>query len=534
MRPITEVAAELGLSPDHVMPWGPGRAKISLDAKGPPRGKLVLVSAITPTPNGEGKTTMAISLGMGLRKLGVNVALALREPSIGPVFGRKGGGTGGGKATIEPADAINLHNTGDMHAITSAHNLLASLVDHAMERPHGVPLMDRLLLPQRTRWRRVMDLNDRSLREIAISLDGVVRKTGFDITAASEVMAVLCLAEDRADLEARLARLVVGEDDRGQPVTAADLKAVGAMSALLTEAIQANLVQTAEGGPVVLHGGPFANIAHGCNSRIATRTALAHADVVLTEAGFAFDLGGEKFLDIKARADGLWPSALALVVTRRALLWHGNDDLERGLQMLGHHLSAAARFGLPTVAVLNRFPDDDPAMIARIAAYCAERGAAFAPCDGFGNGGEGSKEAAAVLQGVLASAPPPVPRYLYPLDMPIPEKLHTIATAMYGAAGVVLEDGAKKDLARIEGLGGGNLPVCVAKTQASLTDDPKKKGPIFGHTVRFRELRLHAGAGFVVALAGEMMTMPGLPKEPAAWRAKVEPNGKIRGLMQGD
>lgn len=527
MRPITDVANELGLAPEHLFPWGPGRAKIALEATGPVRGKLVLVTAMTPTPTGEGKTTTAISVGMGLRKRGNKVAVALREPSLGPVFGKKGGGTGGGRATIEPAEAINLHNTGDLHAITSAHNLLAAMVDNALEFRYGPD-------PRRTRWRRVMDMNDRALRRVILGLDGAIRESGFDITAASEVMAVLCLAEDRADLEARLARLVVGEDTKKNPVTAADLKAVGAMSALLSEAILPNLVQTAEGGPAIVHGGPFANIAHGCNSRIATRMALAHSDIVLTEAGFAFDLGGEKYLDIKARAEGLWPSAVALVVTHKALLWHGKGDLAEGLKLLGHYLGAIGRFGLQAVVVCNQFPDDTPENLAQIAVYCADRGAEFAPCKGFAEGGEGSLEAAATVERVLAKAGPPTPKWLYPLDASIPDKLHAVATNMYAADGVVLDDTAQKDLTRINALGGGELPVCIAKTPLSLTDDPKKQGFPAPHTLHVRELRLHAGAGFVVALAGDVQTMPGLPKEPAACRVRVEPNGKIRGLMQGD
>ena len=527
MRPISDVAAELGLSPDHVQPWGPGRAKVALEATGPAKGKLVLVSAITPTPAGEGKTTMAISLGMGLRQRGRKVCVALREPSLGPVFGKKGGGTGGGRATLEPANQINLHNTGDLHAITSAHNLLAALTDLALEHRRGPDA-------RKARWRRVMDMNDRALRRVIVGLEGVPRETGFDITAASEVMAVLCLAEDRADLEARLARLVVGEDAAGKPVTAAELEAVGAMSALLAEAVLPTLVQTAEGGPAFVHGGPFANIAHGCNSRIATRMALAHADVVLTEAGFAFDLGGEKYLDIKARAPGLFPSAVALVVTRRALLWHGEGDLDRGLALLGHHLGAVGRFGIPAVVVNNCFPDDTDADLARIRAFVEDRGAGFAPCAGFAQGGEGAHEAADALGAVLDKAGPPAPRWLYPLDAPLPDKLHAVATAMYAASGVVLEDSAKKDLARIESLGGGALPVCIAKTPLSLTDNPKRKGLPGDHVLRVRELRLHAGAGFVVALAGDVQTMPGLPKEPASAKVRVDPDGRIRGLMQGE
>ncbi|MDP2317606.1 MAG: formate--tetrahydrofolate ligase [Pseudomonadota bacterium] len=531
MRPIAHVAAELGLAPEHVHPWGPGRAKIALEAAGPSKGRLVLVSAITPTPAGEGKTTMAISLALGLRQRGASVAVALREPSIGPVFGKKGGGTGGGRATLEPANAINLHNTGDLHAIAAAHNLLAAMVDNALHfRAAGLDA-------RKTRWRRVIDMNDRALRSVIVGLGSAVRESGFDITAASEVMAALCLAEDRADLESRLGRLIVGEDTGGRPITANDLGATGAMSALLAEAVMPTLVQTSEGGAAFVHGGPFANIAHGCNSRIATRMALAHADIVLTEAGFAFDLGGEKFLDIKARAPGLWPSMVALVVTRRALLWHGEGELEQGLRLLDHHLGAVARFGLPAMVVLNRFPDDTPADIDRIRAFCDRRGAAFAPCDGYAHGGEGAHEAADTLQAVLGapgSKAAPTPRWLYPLDAPLVQKLEAVATTMYAASGVTLDDGARKDLARIEALGGGSLPVCIAKTPLSLTDDSTRKGLPGAHTLRVRELRLYAGAGFVVALAGDVQTMPGLPKTPAAAKVRVEPDGRIRGLMQED
>jgi formate--tetrahydrofolate ligase len=525
MRTLTNVADELGLSSDHVLPWGPGRAKIAPEAAGPPVGKLVLVSAITPTLAGEGKTTMAIALAMGLRQRGHRVALALRQPSIGPVFGRKGGGTGGGRATVEPAESINLHFTGDMHAITSAHDLLASLVDHAVQHGKGPD-------PARITWPRVLDLNDRALRRVQVGLDGKApRESRFDITAASEVMAALCLAEDRADLEARLARLIVGEDRDGRPVTAADLRAVGAMSALLLDATMPNLVRTAEGGAAFVHGGPFANIAHGCSSRIATRMALAHADIVLTEAGFGFDLGGEKYLDIKARAAGLWPSRVVLVATVRALRHHGGGDLEKGLGQLHHHLDGIARFGLEAVVVLNRFADDTPEDVATIRAACDARSVGFAPCDGFAHGGEGALEAADVLADRLA--PPGEPRWLYPLEASIPDKLDAVVRALHGAAGVHLEDDALRDLARIDALGGGNLPVCIAKTPLSLTDDARVPGVPSGHTLRVRGLRLHAGAGFVVALAGDVQTMPGLPKEPAAWRIHVDAGGRIRGLMQG-
>ncbi len=524
VRPLAAVAEELGLRREHVLAWGPGRAKVALDAAGPPVGKLVLVSAITPTPPGEGKTTMAIALAMGLRQRGHRVALALRQPSVGPVFGRKGGGTGGGRATIQPEDAINLHFTGDMHAITSAHDLLASLVDHAVQHGTGPD-------PARIHWPRVLDLNDRALRRVQVGLDGVTRESRFDITAASEVMAALCLAEDRADLEERLGRLIVGEDRDERPVTATDLRGVGAMSALLLEATMPNLVQTAEGGAAFVHGGPFANIAHGCSSRIATRMALAHADIVLTEAGFGFDLGGEKYLDIKARAAGLWPSRVVLVATIRALRWHGDGDLGRGLAQLHHHLDGIARYDLDAMVVLNGFADDSAEDIATVRDACHARGAPFAACDGFAHGGEGSLEAADVLAQGLAA--PGVPRWLYPLDATLPEKLETVATALYGAAGIHLEDAALQDLARIDALGGSALPVCIAKTPLSLTDDPRVRGVPPAHVLRVRRLRLHAGAGFVVALAGDVQTMPGLPKEPAAWRVHVDGGGRIRGLMQG-
>jgi formate--tetrahydrofolate ligase len=525
LRPILEVAEEAGFQ--EVYPWGPGRAKIA-DKPGVPTGKLVLVSAITPTPAGEGKTTTSIALSMGLRKLGVKTGLVLRQPSMGPVFGRKGGGTGGGLATIEPSTAINLHSTGDIHAIGAAHNLLADLADHGLENRSRLDA-------RRVFWRRVLDLNDKALRRVLVGLEGIPRETGFDITAASEVMAALCLSEDKADLETRLQRLVVGEDSDGKPVTAQDLQAVGAMSALLQEALWPTLVQTREGGPVLLHGGPFANIAHGCNSRIATRLALSHSEVVLTEAGFAFDLGGEKFLNIKARAPGLWPSKVVLVVTVRALKLHGQGKLENGLLLLLHHLRAVQQFQLPALVVANRFPDDGDGELKLIEEFCQKTGADFAVSEGFAAGGRGSRAAAEILLKNLA--PPKEPRYLYSLEAPILEKLKAIATTMYAAREVVLEEKAKKDLIRIEkhcaALGLGGLPICVARTQLSLTDDPKRIGFVEGHILRIRELRLYAGAGFITALAGEIQTMPGLPKEPSAWKIRVE-NGEIKGLMQGD
>lgn len=552
-QPILDVARELGVGERDVIVCGRGKAKIELAALERPAsgaGRLILVSAVNPTPAGEGKTTISVSLAMGLRRLGRRAALCLREPSLGPVFGVKGGGTGGGRATLVPEDDINLHFTGDLHAITTAHNLLAAMVDNALH--FGTPCTTKGPLDARAvTWGRALDMNDRALRNVVVGLgrraDGVPRQDRFDITAASEIMAIVALASSHRDLEARLGRVIVGADTQGAPVTAADLGASGAMTAVLRDALLPNLVQTAEGGPALVHAGPFANIAHGCSSVLATRLGLSHADYAITEAGFGFDLGGEKFLDIKCRAAGIWPRALVLVATLRALKVHGGapvksaalpdrEALERGLAHLDRHLATARWFGLPVVVALNVFPQDTADELALVEAAARRAGAEAARCEGFTRGGEGAVDLARLVAEVAeqTDASPPAPRFVYEATDPLREKLEKVAATVYGAAAVELTASAGKDLQRIEALGLGALPVCMAKTQLSLTDDPKAVGRPEGFTITVRELRLAAGAGFIVALTGEMMTMPGLPREPAALKVRLLPDGTIRGLMQGD
>jgi formate--tetrahydrofolate ligase len=548
LRPITQVAEELGLHPDDLIPYGRDKAKIDLAALERPKkgkGQLVLVSAITPTPAGEGKTTTSVALAMGLRKLGKNAVPSLREPSLGPVFGVKGGGTGGGKAQLVPANEINLHFTGDLHAITSANNLLAAIIDN--ECHFGSGKID----PRRVTWRRAMDMNDRALRDIVIGLGGrnggVPRESGFDITAASEVMAVLCLASSRADLVERLGRIVVGRTSDLKPVTAKDLDAHVAMAALLSDAIQPNLAQTMEGGPALVHGGPFANIAHGCSSVLSTRVALHHADVVVTEGGFGFDLGAEKFLDIKCRAAGLWPDAAVIVATLRALKFHGGVDpksagaanpeaLRRGCQNLERHLETAKFFGLRTVVAINAFDTDSEEEIQIVRERCGALGAEVALSRGFAHGGDGSIELAEAVQRLLdaAAGQPSTPKFSYPLEASYPAKIDAIAKNVYGADGADIDASAKAALDGFEKDGYGGLPVCMAKTQLSVSDDPKKQGRPTGFRVTVREARLSAGAGFVVALCGDVMTMPGLPKVPAARNVRIDADGTIRGLMQNE
>jgi formate--tetrahydrofolate ligase len=552
-QPILDVARELGVAEEHIETYGRGKAKVDLAALGRApagAGRVVLVSAINPTPAGEGKTTVSIGLGMGLRRLGKRAVVCLREPSLGPIFGVKGGGTGGGRATLVPADDINLHFTGDMHAITSAHNLLAAMLDNACH--FGLAFGSKAPLdPRRITWGRALDMNDRALRNVVVGLgrrsDGVPRQDRFDITAASEVMAIVALASGPEDLEARLGRIVVGSSARGEPVTAGDVGAAGAMAALLRDALQPNLVQTAEGGPAIVHAGPFGNVAHGCSSALGTRLGIACADYVVTEAGFGFDLGGEKFLDIVCRQLGIWPRLVVLVVTLRALKMHGGaavkvaaepdaGALERGLDHLDHHLELARAFGLPAVVALNVFPNDSAEEIALLQGWLAQRGARLARHDGFARGGEGALELAAAVAEVAdaTDAAPPAARFAYDLDRPIREKVRAIARSVYGAADATFTSGALKDIERIEELGHGGVPICMAKTQLSLTDDPTIVGRPRGFSIEVREVRLSAGAGFVVPLTGEMMTMPGLPREPAAVRVKLLPGGRIRGLMQND
>ena len=552
-QPITAVARELGLPDSLIETYGKGKAKIDLAAlDGTPRGngRLILVSAINPTPAGEGKTTTSVGMAMGMRRLGKRVALCLREPSLGPVFGVKGGGTGGGKATLVPADDINLHFTGDIHAITTAHNLLSAMIDNACH--FAMKLGDKGEIdPRQVTWGRALDMNDRALRNVVVGLgrkiDGLPRQERFDITAASEVMAIISLASGPADLEARLARVVIGSSHSGAAITAGDVGAAGAMTAVLRDALQPNLVQTAEGGPAIVHAGPFGNIAHGCNSVLATRLGLHFGDYTVTEAGFGFDLGGEKFLDIKCRQMGVFPRMLVLVVTLRALKMHGGvavkvagepnaAALEKGLSHLEKHLETAAFFGLPAVVAINVFPNDTEEEVALVDAATRRRGVRTARCDGFARGGEGALDLARLVIETADStdAAPPAPRFAYELTDAPREKIRKIAATVYGASEVHFTGRADKDFDRIEELGASNLPVCMAKTQLSLTDDPAIPGRPRDFAITVREVRLSVGAGFMVPLTGDMMTMPGLPREPAALRVKLLPNGKIRGLMQND
>jgi formate--tetrahydrofolate ligase len=526
------------------MPCGRDKAKILLQALRArahrPDGKLVVVSAITPTPAGDGKTTMTIGLGQALRRLGVRAVIALREPSIGPTLGLKGGGTGGGRAQVLPMEDINLHFTGDFHAVAAAHNLLAAALDNHVHHGNALGIDVRQVL-----WKRVLDMNDRALRRIVVGLggpaDGVPRETGFLITSASEIMAVLCLAEDHTDLKRRLGRMLVALTRDGRPVLAEALGVTGAMAALLRDALHPNLVQTREGGPALVHGGPFANIAHGCSSVVATRLALKLGELCLTEAGFGADLGAEKFFDIKCRLAGLRPDAALLVVTVRALKHHGGvplaeldrEDVEavrRGLANLEAHLDIVRQFKVPVLVGLNRYASDTPREHRVIADHCARLGVAAHVADVFGRGGEGGIELARALLALLASERSKF-EPLYGLEEPIRAKLETLAARVYGAAGVVCSRRAERQIAQAEALGYGRLPVCVAKTQRSLSDDPELLNRPRGFTLRVNELGISAGAGFLVALAGDITTMPGLPRRPNAERVDLAPDGAITGLF---
>jgi formate--tetrahydrofolate ligase len=485
---------------------------------------------MTPTKYGEGKTTTSIGLVQGLAKRGVRAMAALREPSLGPVFGAKGGGTGGGRATLEPSARINLHCTGDLHAITAANNLLSALVDNAM-----------YFDPKRFKsvtWKRCIDMNDRFLRNTVIGLggaaNGVPREDGFDITAASQVMATLCLADGVKDLKARLGRLLVGVGKDDRPITAGDLNAVGPMSALLGEALLPNLAQTTEGVPALVHGGPFANIAHGCNSVMATRSALALADVVVTEAGFGFDLGGEKFLDLKCRMAGLWPHAVVLVVSARALRFHGGDQpglesIEKGFANVRRHLDAIKGFGLPPIVSLNVFATDTEEELSRIEKLCQAEGVTVARNEGYLKGGEGSVAIADAVIAALEGASPK-PNFPYELDACFEDKVRAVARKIYGARDVEFTAEAKRDLERAKAWGYGELPVCMAKTHLSLTDDPGKPGAPEGFTITVRQVRVSAGAGFLLALTGEILTMPGLPRVPAAFGLDLTETGEVTGV----
>jgi formate--tetrahydrofolate ligase len=544
MAPITEIAAKIGLEDDTYLElYGKYKAKVSLAAwkewEGRPNGKLILVTAINPTPAGEGKTTTSVGLGMALNQLGHKAIIALREPSLGPSFGVKGGAAGGGYAQVVPMDDINLHFTGDIHAITTAHNLLAAMLDNSLHQ--GNPLH---IDPRQVVWGRVMDLNERALRHIVLGLggktNGVPRESGFDITVASEVMAILCLATDLNDLKARLKRIVVGYTFTGEPVTADDLKAAGAMTLLLKDAIKPNLVQTLENNPVFIHGGPFANIAHGCNSVMATKMALKLADYVVTEAGFGADLGAEKFLNLKCRLAGLNPSAVVLVATIRALKSHGGLPKDRlgeldmaalnaGSGNLAKHVENLRSFGLPLVVALNQFPTDRPEEVAAVGELCAKLGVPMALSDVWAQGGQGGLELAEKV--VAATQEPAEFTFTYELTDSLTEKIAKICQKIYGADGVTYSKEAQDMIKKIEALGYGALPVCMAKTQYSLSDDQNLKGRPTGFTVAVKELRLSAGAGFIVALTGAIMTMPGLSAHPSAENIDIFDDGTIVGLF---
>lgn len=538
MKPITDVARSLGISPDQIEPYGRYKAKLALAAfrDRPRRGKLVLVSAITPTPAGEGKTTTTIGLVQGLAKIGVTSAAALREPSLGPVFGMKGGGAGGGRAEVLPMMDINMHFNGDFHAVTSAHNLLAAMVDNSLHNGNATRLD-----PRRVTWKRVMDMNDRALRDIVIGLggrtEGIPRETGFDITAASEVMAVLCLADGIPDLKARLGRIVVGYTPDGTPVTAREIGAVGAMSALLKEAIKPNLVQTTEGVPAFVHGGPFANIAHGTNSITATKAALAFADVVVTEAGFAFELGAEKFFDINCRYGGFAPACTVLVATIRALKMHGGKPLSevgqpdveamlRGLSNLEKHVENIRKFGQPCVVAINQFAADSADEIEALRRHCESLGVQAVPARPFTDGGTGCTELATVVRDLAARHEP---RFtpLYDWDASIEQKIAVVAREMYGAQAVDYTSRGRRDREHLEKAGFGKLPVCIAKTQQSLSDNPALLGRPKDFLVTVREIQLAAGAGFVIPITGEIMRMPGLPRVPMALRFDLTDDGEV-------
>lgn len=543
-RPLTDVVRELGLEPQEVVAYGRDKAKVHLDAlrrrEGLPDGALVLVTSITPTAAGEGKTTTAIGLADALRRLGHRSAVAIREPSMGPCFGIKGGGTGGGKAQVIPADDINLHFTGDLHAVAAAHNLIAAVVDNALFH-RTVPG----LRPEDVWWRRVLDVNDRALRQVVVGLGGgahgVARESGFDITAASEVMAVLCLAQDWADLRQRVGRMVVGEREDGALVAVEELGIAGAVTALLRDALYPNLVQTLEGTPAFVHGGPFGNIAHGCSSLVATRLALKCADLVVTEAGFGTDLGAEKFVHIKCRTGGLRPTVAVVVASVRALRVHGGAGkgmqhpdptaVERGLGNLDKHVENIRHLGMTPVVALNCFATDSPEEVNLVLNHCEALGVPVARFRGWELGGEGGLELAEAVEAcVRGSSASTGPRYLYEPGWPLVRKLEALATVLYGASGVDLAPRARVKVERYERLGYGELAVCVAKTQYSLSDDPGKVGRPDGFRITVRDVSLRAGAGFVVAYAGDILTMPGLPRHPAAERIDLDPAGRVIGL----
>lgn len=544
MQKITDVAAKLGIGEDDIELYGKYKAKLSYDLirrveeKQP--GKLILVTAITPTPAGEGKSTTTVGLAQGMHKLGKRVIVALREPSLGPCMGIKGGAAGGGYSQVVPMEDINLHFTGDFHAITSAHMLLSAMLDNHIQQGNVLNID-----PRRIVWKRVVDMNDRELRNIVVGLGGkahgVPRQDGFDITVASEVMAILCLASNLHDLKERLAKIIVAYDYSGKPVTAGQIKAHGAMAALLKDAIKPNLVQTLENVPAIIHGGPFANIAHGCNSVMATRTAMRVADYTITEAGFGADLGAEKFFDIKCRYAGLKPDAAVIVATVRALKMHGGvpktelttpnvEAVKKGLVNLEKHIENVKKFGVPVVVAINIFAQDTEEELEAVRVHCAKHGVNVALSDVFARGGEGGVELAKEVIALADSGKSDF-KPLYELDMPLKAKIETIAKEIYGADGVNYTKEADKALKEFEDLGYGNLPVCMAKTQYSFSDDPALLGRPSGFKITIRNCRISAGAGFIVVLTGDVMTMPGLPKVPAAEKIDVSDNGVISGLF---
>lgn len=543
LKPIAEIGEKLGVPWSAMAPYGHTKAKIDLDyiasLADRPDGKLILVTGLTPTPPGEGKTTTTVGLTDALSAAGESVAACLREPSLGPCFGMKGGAAGGGYAQVVPMDDLNLHFTGDMHAIGMAHNLLAAMIDNHINWRNELNLD-----PRRVSWRRVMDMNERALRDIVIGLgtgNGMPREDGFDITVASEIMAILCLATDMADLQARLARIVVAETRDRELVTAADLEADGAMAVLLKDAIKPNLVQTLENTPVFVHGGPFANIAHGCNSAIATRAALKLADYVVTEAGFGADLGAEKFFDIKCRMTGLKPAAAVIVATARALKVHGGnavqhleeEDVEavrKGCDNLRRHVRNIRSYGVPAVVAINRFPSDTDAELEAIADEMRTEGVETSLCTHFADGGAGAADLARTVTEVAARDEADF-KPIYPDDMELLDKIRTVAQKIYGAEDISAGHAIRARLKNLEKAGYGHFPVCIAKTQYSFTTDPNLRGAPSGHTIPVREVRLSAGAGFIVVICGEIMTMPGLPRRPAAADIRMHADGHIEGLF---
>ena len=543
MQHIREIAAKLDICEDDLEMYGKYKAKISLDAwnkvKNDKDGKLILVTAINPTPAGEGKTTTSVGLADALNKQGKKVAVALREPSLGPCFGLKGGAAGGGYAQVVPMEDINLHFTGDFHAITTAHNLLAAVIDNHIQQGNALDIDVR-----RAAWKRMLDLNDRALRHVVIGMGGkahgVPRETGFDITVASEMMAILCLSSDLEDMKKRQGQIVVAYTRDGRAVRADELNVTGALTLLFKDAIKPNLVQTLEGTPALIHGGPFANIAHGCNSVMATKFALKFADVVVTEAGFGADLGAEKFLDIKCRFAGIHPDAVVIVATVRALKMHGGlpktelgkvdmAALEKGLANLTKHIENVQKFGLPAVVAINAFPTDTREELDFVEEKCVAMGASVALSEVWAKGGEGGLELADKVMEAMEK--PSNFRFMYEVEQSIPEKIEAVAKEIYGADGVDFTGPAKKQLAEIEALGLDKMPVCMAKTQYSLSDDPTKLGRPEGFRITVKELRISAGAGFIVALTGDILTMPGLPKKPAAENMDIDVHGRITGLF---